>query len=165
MKWQEVCEHRDLQNLPFKIELNEQGKVVMSPVKVYHSAFQAKISSLLDRLTGGYVLTECAIATRKGTKVTDVAWASRERFKKIIHEVECSIAPEVCIGILSSANTSDEIDEKKNLYFEKDCKEVWICSKRGKVTFYTHEGKMDKSNLIPGFPTEIDLFTETGSVR
>ena len=158
MKWREVCEHRDLQNLPFKIELNERGKIIMSPVKVYHSAFQGKISSLLDRLTGGHVLTECAIETRKGTKVADVAWASKERFKKIINEVECSIAPEVCVEVLSSANTLDEIDEKKSLYFEKDCKEVWICSKQGKVTFYTQEGEIDKSNLIPGFPVRIDLF-------
>ena len=158
MKWREVCEHRDLQNLPFKIELNEQGKIIMSPVKVYHSAFQGKISSLLDRSTGGHVLTECAIATRRGTKVADVAWASKERFKKIINEVECSIAPEICVEVLSSTNTLDEIDEKRSLYFEQGCKEVWICSKRGKVTFYTLEGEIDKSNLIPGFPVRIDLF-------
>jgi len=26
MKWQEVCEHPGLKNLPFKIELDEDGK-------------------------------------------------------------------------------------------------------------------------------------------
>ncbi len=34
MNWQEVCEHPSLQNLPFKLELNEVGKVIMSPVRV-----------------------------------------------------------------------------------------------------------------------------------
>ena len=43
MKWSEVCARSDLQNLPFKIELNEQGQIIMSPVKVYHSAYQGKI--------------------------------------------------------------------------------------------------------------------------
>ena len=42
MNWQEVCNHKSLQDLPFKIELNNQGQVLMSPVKVYHSLFKAK---------------------------------------------------------------------------------------------------------------------------
>ena len=28
MNWQEICEHPSLQNIPFKIELNEYGKIV-----------------------------------------------------------------------------------------------------------------------------------------
>lgn len=157
MKWQDVCEHPDLQNVPFKIELDEQGRIIMSPVKVYHSAFQGKIGSLLYNLAGDYVLTECAIATRSGTKVADVAWASKETFKQIINEVECSIAPEICIEVLSSANTADEIDQKKALYFEQGCKEIWVCSKEGKVTFYTVDGKINRSSLVPAFPERVEL--------
>ena len=48
MNWQDVCEHASLQNLPFKIELNEQGKILMSPVKVYHSAYQGEIIRLIN---------------------------------------------------------------------------------------------------------------------
>ncbi len=158
MKWQDVCDHQDLQNLPFKIELDEQGRIIMSPVKVYHSAFQGKISSLLYNLAGDYVLTECAIATCLGTKVTDVAWASKETFNKIINEVECSIAPEICIEVLSLTNTANEIDQRKTLYFEKGCKEVWVCSKEGKINFYTLSGEIDKSKLIPDFPSLVNLF-------
>ena len=44
MQWQEVCNHPSLQDLPFKIELNEKGQTLMSPVKIYHSAFQGKIA-------------------------------------------------------------------------------------------------------------------------
>ena len=118
MQWQEVCEHPDLQNLPFKIELNETGKILMSPVKVYHSVFQGEIAALLKSYRkDGKVLTECAIQTHKGTKVADVAWASKEIFKKIRYETECSVAPELCMEILSFGNTSYEIEEKKSLYF------------------------------------------------
>jgi len=83
MNWQEVCNHPDLQNLPFKIELNETGKILMSPTKVYHSVFQGEIAALLRiNRSDGKILTECAINTHKGTKVADVAWASNALFKK-----------------------------------------------------------------------------------
>lgn len=71
MEWKEVCEHPSLQNLPFKIELNERGQILMSPVKVYRSAFQGRIARLLPE--NGVALPECAIKTEKGTKVADVA--------------------------------------------------------------------------------------------
>ena len=101
MRWQEVCEDSHLKDLPYKIELNEYGKILMSPQKVYHSAFQGKLSYLLQTLLEtGETLSECAIATQKGTKVADVAWASNARFDKVKNETECSIAPEICIEII-----------------------------------------------------------------
>jgi hypothetical protein len=66
MQWQEVCEHPSLQNLPFKIELNERGQILMSPDKVYHSAFQGRITRLLP--DNGIVLPECAITLQKEPK-------------------------------------------------------------------------------------------------
>jgi hypothetical protein len=70
MNWQEVCEHPSLKNLPFKIELNRDGKILMTPVKVSHSAFQGEIEFLLrSLLRSGKTLPECAIATTEGTKV------------------------------------------------------------------------------------------------
>ena len=103
-----------MQNLPFKIELNEKGQILMSPVKVFHAAFQGKITQLLPKQ--GVVLAECAIKTSKGTKVADIAWCSEERFARIEREAECSIAPEVCIEVVSSSNTSSEMEEKRALY-------------------------------------------------
>lgn len=92
MNWQEVCEHPSLQNLPFKIELNERGEVVMAPVKVVHSAYQGEIGFLLrSQRQGGKVLAGCAIHTVKGTKVADVAWASDARFATIKNETECLV--------------------------------------------------------------------------
>lgn len=37
LQWQDVYEHSELKDLPFKIELNKYGKIVISPVKVIHS--------------------------------------------------------------------------------------------------------------------------------
>ena len=158
MIWQEVCEHKSLQNLPFKIELNKEGQIMMSPVQVYHSAFQGKIGSVLDRLTNGHILTECAIKTHQGTKVADVAWASNKRFETILYESECSVAPEICIEILSASNTVKEIEVKKKLYFKNGCEEVWLCYKDGKMKFYNFKGEIEKSARVPEFPVHVDLF-------
>lgn len=156
MSWQEVCDNPKLQNLPFKIELNNQGQILMTPVKVYHSLFQGKITGLLySKLTDGDVLVECAISTKKGTKVADVAWASRERLKVIKNEVECSVAPEICIEIMSSANTKNEMTNKRKLYFDNGATEVWVCSENGVFEFFTKAGKSSHSLLAPNFPVKL----------
>lgn len=155
MQWQDVCEHPSLQDLPFKIELNEKGQILMSPVKVYHSAFQGKISQLLPR--HGIVLAECAIKTAKGTKVADIAWCSEERFKKIAGETECSIAPEICIEVLSYANSGNEMREKQALYISAGASEFWICDENGNMAFFDASGLLKTSNLIPDFPHKVKI--------
>lgn len=158
MNWQEVCDNPNLKNLPFKIELNEYGKVVMSPVKVCHSAFQGEIEYLLRTLLkNGRALPECAIATRKGTKVADVAWVSDERFKIIRREVECSIAPEICVEVNSNSNTRQEMEEKRALYVEAGALEVWVCDEGGRMVFYGPDGELAVSGLVPGFPVRVEL--------
>ncbi len=158
MNWQEVCEHLGLTNLPFKIELNENGKVLMSPVKVYHSAFQGELQFLLrSRLGHGRTLSECAIATKNGTKVADVAWASDKIFEIIKHETECSISPEICVEVFSSSNTKKEKVEKRELYFEQEAQRFWLCSEKGDIKFFNPQGEIEYSSLVPDFPKHIDL--------
>jgi Uma2 family endonuclease len=157
MNWLEVCEHPDLQNLPFKIELDETGKIIMSPTKVYHSIYQGEIAYQLHTLSPtGKTLVECPIATRKGTKVADVAWASSERLATIQPEIECSIAPELCVEVLSSTNTRKEMQAKRQLYFERGALEVWLCDADGKLTFFNPAGQLARSALFPGFPSRIE---------
>jgi Uma2 family endonuclease len=156
MNWLEVCEHPDLQNLPFKIELDETGKIIMSPTKVYHSIYQGEIVRLLCASSHvGKAIVECAIATPKGTKVADVAWASPERLATIWSEIECSIAPELCVEVLSSTNTRQEMQAKQRLYFEQGALEVWLCDADGKLTFFDPTGQLERSALFPNFPVQI----------
>lgn len=159
MQWSEVIASPYLKDLPFKIELNEYGNIVMSPVKVAHSAFQSEISFILQsQLKEGRTLTECAIATRKGTKVADVAWASLAVFKQIQRQTECSIAPEICVEVISTSNSTKEMDEKQVLYFEAGAKEVWLCDKYGHLSFFSKEkGQLNRSELAPLFPKKITL--------
>ena len=154
MNWQEVCEHSDLQDLPFKIELNERGQIIMSPAKAYHSIYQGEISYLLRSLTKkGRALAECAIATRKGTKVADVAWVSPKRLEIIRYEIKCSVAPDICVEVLSESNTDEE---KKQLYFENGAREVWICTKNGDMSFHNVKGNLESSAFVPEFPKKVE---------
>lgn len=157
MHWNEVCAHPNLRDLPFKIETNEHGEIIMNAVKVIHSLYQGEIEFLLrSLLTGGRTLPECAIRTRKGTRVADVAWASDERIRIIRGETDCSIAPEICIEVRSGSNTTDELTEKRALYFESGAQEVWICCD-GAMAFYTAAGRLEQSRFVPEFPAHIQL--------
>jgi len=156
MKWEEVCEDQQLQNLPFKIELNKWGQIVMSPVKIKHSFYQGRIQRLLESLLQtGEVMPECAINTSDGVKVADVVWCSNERFDQIQDEVSASIAPEICIEVKSIGNTLEEMEFKKKLYFEAQAMEVWICNEPGEITFYNQQNELTQSLLVPYFPTQI----------
>jgi Uma2 family endonuclease len=156
MRWEEVCENRQLQDLPFKIELNKWGQIVMSPVKIKHSFYQGRIQRLLESLLKtGEVMPECAIDTSDGVKVADVVWCSAERFDLIQEQVSASIAPEICIEVKSSGNTLDEMEFKQRLYFEAGAIEVWICNEQGQITFYNDRGELAPSLLVPNFPNQI----------
>ena len=161
MNWQEVIEKPELQDLPFKIELTETGQILMTPVNVLHAAFQGEIEHLLRRLKqGGLALPECAVATRKGTKVADVAWISYERFARIRHETEAPIAPEICVEILSASNTAEEMREKALLFFEKEAQEFWLCTEEGQMSFYNRTGQLARSLLVPDFPQVVRFQTD-----
>ncbi len=101
-------------------------------------------------------MVECAIATKKGTKVADVAWASPERLAIIWPEVECSIAPELCVEVLSSTNTSKEMQTKRQLYFENGALEVWTCDANGNMAFFSPAGSLAHSILFPDFPLQLN---------
>lgn len=156
MKWQEVCENKYLQDLPFKIELNKWGQIVMSPAKPKHSIYQAIVQNLLNSLLKtGLAFPECAIQTQDNVKVADVVWASEERLAIIQDEDVASIAPEICIEIKSDSNSLDEMLYKKDLYLGAKAEEVWICDQQGKMRFYNRQGQLSKSLLVPDFPEEI----------
>ena len=152
MNWQQVCEHPSLQDLPFKIELDSFGKIIMSPTRVFHGIYQARIGHLLTLLLGGTVITECAIQTAFGTKVADVAWASAERAAEIGDVFDCPVAPEICVEILSPGNTHEEMMAKKRAYFAAGAQEFWLCDEEGEMSFYLPSRKVRKSRLVPEFP-------------
>ncbi len=154
MTWQEVLERKELQDLPFKIELNEKGKVEMSPATNVHGYLQSEIAGLLrDFLKRkGQVATECSVLTSEGVKVADVAWTSKEFREEFGNVTPFPHAPEICVEIISPSNSTKEILEKIGLYISSGAKEVWTCNLEGEMRFYDAEGAVLQSSRVPEFP-------------
>lgn len=152
MKWQEVLENPIFENLPYKVELNKFGQILMSPASNWHGIAQYNIGKAIEaNKSGGIIIIECSILTSEGVRVADVAWASNEFIAEFGDETPYPKAPEICIEVKSPANSQAEMDEKIRLYLEKGAFEVWIVDKSGKTTFHTHTGKINKSKLVENF--------------
>jgi Uma2 family endonuclease len=158
LSWEEICRDPRFQDLPYKIETNARGQIVMSPTHQYHGALQFKIGRLLDaKLSEGIVVTESAIATSDGKKVADVAWYSEERWAQVQDELDASIAPEIAVEVHSPGNTDEEMAHKRALYIEAGAEEVWICDQEGTVAFYDAGGQRKTSHRVPSFPDRIRI--------
>jgi Uma2 family endonuclease len=152
MQWSEVLETPYLQNLPFKIELNKFGQILMSPASNRHGSIQVEIGALfLRKLPKGKTFSECSIQTRDGVRVADVAWASADFLARHGDVTPFPQAPELCVEIVSPSNTKAEIDYKVSLYFAQGAQEVWVVSLQKIVTTYVGGLPAAKSKFLPKF--------------
>ena len=146
MEWAEVVDNPLLQDLPFKIELNKWGKILMSPASNKHGYIQADlVYELRSKLPKGKVITECSIKTQEGVKVADVAWLSEEFIDSHGFATPYQIAPEICVEIVSPSNSKKEMDEKIQLYLNQGAREVWLCDQEGELSYYSQSGKLEAS--------------------
>lgn len=134
LRWSDVITNPYLQDLPFKIELNRWGKIEMSPASNQHGALQVDLATELKKRRGGRVLVECSIQTADGVRVADVAWISRRRLEVIGWSTPFSQAPEICVEIMSPANTWAEMHMKAGLYLAAGAQQVWVVGLDGKRT-------------------------------
>jgi len=148
MEWAEVINNPILKDLPFKIELNKFGKILMSPASNQHGRIQSRMAAnLINKLPSGEVITECSIQTAEGVKVADVAWASNEFINIFAFETPYPKAPEICIEIVSPSNSKAEISEKVNLYLAEGAHEVWVVYEDSRILTFTHTGEIEKSTI------------------
>lgn len=146
-----------LSGLPFKIELNEWGKIEMSPASNLHGMLQTEIAFILkDKLPSGKAFVECSIQTSKNVKVADVVWCSTDFLNQHGKSTPYPASPEIVVEVASPGNTLAELIEKRRLYFEKGAKEVWICEETGNMLFYRADGKLSNSVYCPSFPQSVD---------
>jgi len=139
------------------------------PAKIAAAGLRARAAGEPLRVTGDEVgtptytpdlaeaIVELAIETEDSTKVPDVVWAFKATIARRSGETSWLRAPEICVEVLSPANTTDEMDKKRALYFERGAAEVWLCSWDGNMTFYGTEGKLKNSEFCPTFPDTIVL--------
>lgn len=158
-RWAELVADQSLARLPGRIETDRYGHIIMSPPASHsHGGQQSDLAFLLKtNLPHGRTMVECPISTADGIKVADVAWMSPARLESAKKDVCLTIAPEICVEVLSPSNTKREIAEKTALYFEAGAREVWLCSPRGRITFLPapDEPASPASRICPQFPRQI----------
>jgi len=148
MNWNSVINDPFLKDLPFKIELNKWGKILMSPASNHHGILQSEaVFYLRNKCPNGRVIVECSIETSDGVKVADVAWASHEFMQKHGEATPYPEAPEICIEIVSPSNSQAEMNEKIQLYLERGAIEVWLCYSDGKVKHFSQAGQVQQSKI------------------
>ena len=111
----------------------------MSPPPAFdHSDRQGEILELLllHAPENGKARPEAPVSTTGGVKAVDVIWISLERLSQSRRGSLLTIAPEICIEVLSPSNSRAEIDEKRRLYFEAGADEVWICGLDRSMRFF-----------------------------
>ena len=155
MNWKEVTENPNLRDLPFKIELNEWGQIVMTEKNNQTSFLKSEIAKTFKER--GMTGISCPIWTKKGTKVADVAWFSDVLWKTQKGKTEATVAPEICVEVLSMSNSAYEMEVKRKLYFEQGAKEFWICDEYGNISFYNSKRKFAKSKMFPEFPSKVEI--------
>lgn len=155
-QWAEITRDPALQGLAYKVETNERGQILLSPHQNRHSFRQYDIQKLLEEhAPAGVVPPEFALATPKGVKAPDVVWMSPDRRKDIEKTGDpTTLAPELCVEVMSDSNTWDEMHDKRELYREAGADEVWIVAPNGRVRFFG-EGELETSKIAPAFPDAI----------
>ncbi|MEO1370694.1 MAG: Uma2 family endonuclease, partial [Acidobacteriota bacterium] len=156
MNWQAVIDNPLLRDLPFKIEQNRFGQIVMSPAGNRHGLLQVEVATYLKR-RAGRVLVETSIETEDGVKVADVAWASEAFIERNGFETPYREAPELCVEIVSPSDSQEEMDHKISLYLARGAREVWLCSESGEVRVFAGRGETPDSELYGEKPSFEDL--------
>jgi Uma2 family endonuclease len=125
-RWKEVLRDPALRDLPYTVETNERGQIVLSPHSARHADLQEAVQNLLRRhAPEGRQPPAYPIATPGGVKQVDVIWASADRLAEMRETVDPLIlAPEICVEVLSEANAEAEMQEKRPLYLEAGAGEV-----------------------------------------
>ena len=155
-RWRKIVRDPAFKDLPYKVETNQRGQIVLSPHQFSHSQVQRAVQKKLDAvLSGGEVFPECPITTEKGVRQADVTWASGNRVQEMEEAGDPpTIAPEICIEVMSGSNDWDEMEEKRRLYREKEAVEVWVVTEDGEVHFFGDK-ELKKSQVAPNFPSQL----------
>jgi len=152
VKWRELINNPFFRDIPYKVELNKYGNILMSPASNRHGVLQYKVGREIERVKqNGIVIIECSILTSEGVRVADVAWASDDFIAEFGETTPYPKSPEICVEVKSSANSKAEMEEKTRLYLEKGASEVWVVDENGKVNFFSHTGKIKKSKAAENF--------------
>lgn len=125
----------------------------MTPRSNYQGHLAFRTASLLNRLLpDGEIIMGCAVEIADGVREADTVWCSRERWEIIKDETASSVAPEICVEVISRSNTAAEMMTKRALYIAAGAKEYWLCNREGEMRFFDGTKELEQSVMCPAFP-------------
>ncbi len=158
MNWEQICDDKALENIPYRVELTRHGQLLLSPHRSYRSVYQSRIIRLLNSLLpGGEEMPECPIQASDGVLIADVAWASPEKVKRNFDLPNWAESPEIVVEVLSPSNDDKEIRRKREAVFAKGAFEFWVCDHDGSLRFFGPRGRLQKSRICPKFASSVAL--------
>jgi Uma2 family endonuclease len=160
-RWEEIGRDPEIRRWSGKVETDRYGNAIMMCYAEFsHGGKQYDIAKLIEKHgPSGRVTVECPISTSDGVKVADIAWVSKKRLLQIGGRTALKAAPEICVEVVSPSNKRGEIEEKRRLYFEAGAKEVWVCDKQGRISFFLKnapQADAKSSAICPKMPRVIE---------
>ena len=112
---------------------------------------------LMQHRPDGFSPPKFPILTKDGVRSPDLVWITSERRRQIIADSAASIAPEICVEVMSPGNTMAQMQKKGRLYLQAGALEYWICDEAQKLHFFSQTDELTQSDIIPCFPSSITL--------
>ena len=133
---------------PDYYELNEYGELILSPRPTNdHQGVAMAIALALNQQLGPESRLDVSVMTDRGIRVPDVVWMKPERWAAMKGETPLSAVPDVCVEVLSSGNTRQEIRMKTGAYLRVGAREVIVVGLKGEVEYHGPEGVRPGSAL------------------
>ncbi len=159
MEWREVIEHPSLRDLPFKIETNEWGKIMMTPATDIHGIYQSLIDRSLARLAKeGRLPPNALFKLPKGSRLPMLLGEAGHSSKSMGSAIFFLLnPPKSSLKYNPHRIVLLRWKKKKQLYFGAGAKEFWLCDEYGNMRFFNPQGELKRSELFGEFPEHIDI--------
>lgn len=155
-QWAKLVRDSHFNKLPYKVETNQNGQLVLHPRQANHAYTQGDVIALLyEHAEQGRPFPEFPITTDRGVKVPDVVWITADRREEMDQMGDPpTLAPEICIEIMSASNDWEEMHTKRALYRDAGAEEVWIVDADGDIHVFD-ENDRTRSGLLPTVPDHV----------
>lgn len=157
-KWDAACRDAEIARLPHKVELNEWGKIELTPPgPPIHGTFSFRAAKLIERSLGGEASIEVPVLTEIGVRVPDAVWLPDHRRQELLSKQPLLAAPDNCVEVLSPSNTQEELQMKTRAYLDAGAREVvWLDPDTKRVRFFGAQGEAATSQFVVDFASLFD---------
>ncbi len=155
MTWDDVLADPSLNSVPYKVESNSWGQLVLTPRTNLRAVRLGHVATRVLHALHPHMMISVPIQTRDGVRVADAAWASLAFVHHPDNEVVFATAPPLCVIVCDGTTPIAETEYRLALYLDAGAREVWVSEEDGTMRFYTPEGEQEMSLIVPDAPERL----------